>query len=828
MALNDDKQPVREATDEQVGVGDSDGPPKGDDRAADSDAEAPEAAAGHAATGNVEPASPADGTPPVATSRGRAVTGTVPPLGLSVIFLAGLVVLYAGQRLILTWEGVASFATWAGVALMVAGTAGRFSPLFRGRDARADVARILDGLQLLGLLGVALFGLTTATGSSLLGLDGENAEHVLTVLEVCWIIALAVSITGLVFAEIALHPMRDASHLESGRVRAAAISGATLALAASYGSLFVYAAAQQEAQADFSYFKTSEPGEATIKLLQRASGKVKVTAFFPNVNQVRKEVEGYLTKLAKASDNVEVRVVDRYLEPALAKELKAVSDGTVVISMDDASKSLKVGTKIERARKTLMKFDGEFYEQLVKLITSRRTVYWTTGHGELNDQDRGAENPERSAKVAKELLERQNLRVRELGLSQGLAKEVPDDADVVLVLGPTQPFAPEEIAALKRYAAGGGKVLMALDADGISMRDTVNLGHTAEPGQAAGAEHAAEGPANGSDGAAGAEASKKSRVAADGTADERTADEKKATEQGQTASDEAKEDEESAAVPEGLRWLTDLSEAVGARFVPTVLADPAQHVVRRNDPSDRIIMPTNRFSSHASVSTLSRNSSRAAVVVMGAGYLKGSDAGMGKPSVTLRTLPSAFDDQNRDYQMNDGEKRNTFSLAVALTHKPENAVPAASDDSRGQGSDEAATGGGPSVQAKSDAHGSDEDAHGSDEAERDTKIPKEMRAFVIADADVLSDVLMERVVGNQMLLIDAIRWLVGEESLAGEMESEEDVRIEHTKQEDIAWFYSTIFGIPALVLSAGVWTSRRLRRGSRRGKSKPPTRGANA
>jgi hypothetical protein len=41
---------------------------------------------------------------------------------------------------------------------------------------------------------------------------------------------------------------------------------------------------------------------------------------------------------------------------------------------------------------------------------------------------------------------------------------------------------------------------------------------------------------------------------------------------------------------------------------------------------------------------------------------------------------------------------------------------------------------------------------------------------------------------------------------------EEDVRIEHSKQKDLAWFYSTIVGVPALVLGLGLVVARRARR----------------
>jgi hypothetical protein len=64
---------------------------------------------------------------------------------------------------------------------------------------------------------------------------------------------------------------------------------------------------------------------------------------------------------------------------------------------------------------------------------------------------------------------------------------------------------------------------------------------------------------------------------------------------------------------------------------------------------------------------------------------------------------------------------------------------------------------------------------------------------------------------NRMMVFDAVRWLGGEESFTGEVNTEEDVRIEHSQQKDLAWFYGTIFGVPGLVLAGGLIVSRRSR-----------------
>ena len=159
--------------------------------------------------------------------------------------------------------------------------------------------------------------------------------------------------------------------------------------------------------------------------------------------------------------------------------------------------------------------------------------------------------------------------------------------------------------------------------------------------------------------------------------------------------------------------------------------------------------------------------------------------------MALRATASTFGDRNRNNEFDDGsEKRDSYGLAVAVTQPVEGAS-----------------------QPPPEAEKDDDDIE-------DVPLPKEMRAFVLSDADALSDVVMANFMTNQLLIVDAVRWLGGEESFAGEVNVEEDVRIEHTKQKDLVWFYSTIFGFPAVVLGLGLVVVRRSRRprGGRGGK----------
>ena len=709
------------------------------------------------------------------------------PAWISALYLGGLVLLYLGQRVLIELEGPAQGISILAVVCLVAATAARFVPAFQGRGDHAPIARLLSGLQLLGIVGVGIYGLSTEAGLKLLGLtDSEQLEIVGPVLQVAWMVCVSISAVALVFAEFALNPMRNAPTLEGRRVSAAATSGLVLALAASYGSLFVYAATQAEEQADFSYFKTSQPGEATVKLVQKLSEPLQITGFFPEVSEVRKEVHSYLSALKERSGNLEFSLVDRYLEPNRAKELRVTQDGMLVLVSGETKGNLPVGTEIRKARATLMKLDQEINSRLSKIARDRRVAYMTVGHGELNDRPLGESKAQgRTSQLLAKILEQQNYRIKDLGLNQGLGSSIPDDADLVMVLGPVHPFSAEEIDSLRRYAESGGKLLMALDVDATLESDTLPL----------------EAPAAGQN----QETEPTATAKPTGTAPS----------QPEAAGPDSQGETPAPSNPAGEapnRWLQDLAAAVGASFEPVVLADEQKHIIRSHNDSDRVLLSTNRFSSHASVSTLSRNSGRASVVAFGASHLGREATGGRRVDVAVRTYGSTFADTNRNFKLDDDEAKKVYNLAVAITGKA-SATEGKPDQPEAAQNDEEGNAGAEQADKKK--------AEQAGKKKADDPAAGEMRAFVVADADAFSDLVMGRVVANRMLAFDAVRWLVGEESLAGEIESEEDVTIEQTKQRDLAWFYATIFGIPALVLGGGLLTSQRARRASRRASDRP-------
>ena len=718
------------------------------------------------------------------TPRRRTVHGTAASAWGLPVYLVGLALLYIGERLV----GGDGSSRWlfsgAGLTAATAATGFRLASSSAAPAARRRLERWLGLLSLLGLVSIGLYFAgaewlfpkwESAAGTA------EEAQHTVGLWTSAWVILLGLSVIPLVFGETALFPMRQSARPELGRARTALTAGTVLALAASYAVLAVYAVAEQDWKADYSYFKTSRPGESTRNIAQSLAQPIKVYAFFPAVNEVRTEVLSYFRELSKISGGkLQVESHDRLLSPKFSRQFRVSRDGTIVLVKGESEVSFFVGSEMEEARPKLKTLDETVQKNLLKVARSSRVAYLTVGHGELNDRAGDKRGEENSATIAKQILDALGYKAKDLGLTEGLGREIPSDATVVIVLGPSAPFAPEELASLERYSASGGKLLLAVDPSRVDAGESLlGLGAEPAPSEAGNLDDSPSGAAQPSNEVA---AATPAPVAASATAAGTRAGDGDA--QGVAST-------ETSARSEFFQTLSRLAAIGHVQLDPALLASESNHMQRGFNRSDRVLLVTNRFSSHASVSTLSRSSSRgAAVGIFGAGSLQAIPGAKGpKPDFSIKTMPDAFRDMNGDFSKSPGESVATFNVAAAITVALESASKKSATKNEEPGS-----------------KGKAESAAGPDEG----------RVFVIADADGFSDFVLGRARAQQYLLADVIRWLGGEESFSGAVSSEKDVPIEHTRDQDVAWFYSTIFGVPVLVLVLGLMGSRRRRRGGKR------------
>ncbi|HEY0254898.1 MAG TPA: hypothetical protein VGC41_25405, partial [Kofleriaceae bacterium] len=237
--------------------------------------------------------------------------------------------------------------------------------------------------------------------------------------------------------------------------------------------------------------------------------------------------------------------------------------------------------------------------------------------------------------------------------------------------------------------------------------------------------------------------------------------------------------------PKGDPSMGKLEGKLGLKFNPLPLTDDQVYLQQRGSPAERRFVVTTQFSAHPSTTSLSRAAK--GLVLVEAGTLEDAPAigSSPKKTVTIRSMDSSFldlpgADGKANYSFDAAtEKRQRYNLAEAVE--------------------------GPKLK---DADGKDKDG---------------WRVLVFSDADIFADALVQNAIGRAGVLMisqigggdildDSVKWLGGEEVFAGEVVSEDDKPIQHTKGQDAVWFTLTIVGMPLIVLSLGLlatWARRR-------------------
>jgi hypothetical protein len=376
----------------------------------------------------------------------------------SIVYAAGLAGVYFGER-VLGPGRASSMATLIGLAAVVVAI---ILGLRQGKGRPAG--RTLPALYLLGLGALALH-FARATLPALLGhralemgmprLDGAFA--------VLWPAILLASTLPVLLVEFALAGMARSPLVDARRVHAALLSGLGVTFALVFCFALAYVAAERNLKVDFSFFRTARASAVTKQLVAALDQPIEVTLFYPPGNDVAEELAAYFADLGRASSKLTVTRTDQAVDPAKAKALGVSGNGAVAFARGGQHEQIQIPSKLESARPKLRILDQDVHKRLLSIARGKRTIYLVQGHEERtltapHDSESGG-----ALSLLRELLQGQNLDVRELGMAQGLANEVPADASVVMLVGPQRPMLAEESAALVRYFRTGGRLLVAVD-----------------------------------------------------------------------------------------------------------------------------------------------------------------------------------------------------------------------------------------------------------------------------------------------------------------------------------------------------------------------------
>ncbi len=181
----------------------------------------------------------------------------------------------------------------------------------------------------------------------------------------------------------------------------------------------------------------------TLKILKGLNKDAVIYIFDrkEGLREGRDVVENY----SKGFPHVSVRYVDPDREPSLARQFSVRSYGTVVVASGDRHYEAQGSTE-----------EG-ISNAFIHVLKGQKTVYFLQGHGE-----RDLDSSERTGydKIKKQF-EGENYQVKTLVLAQKM--EVPSDASILLIAGPHYDYLRPEVDAIRKYVAGGGRLLMMID-----------------------------------------------------------------------------------------------------------------------------------------------------------------------------------------------------------------------------------------------------------------------------------------------------------------------------------------------------------------------------
>jgi len=215
--------------------------------------------------------------------------------------------------------------------------------------------------------------------------------------------------------------------------------------------------------------------EKTENILSDLSEEVRVIVFMTPASSMYDQVHELLERYQAASDKISVEYIDPEKEPLKTKQLAeqfgvqvadtvvfAVGDRTKYVTSDQMAEMDYSGMQYGQGP-TMRAFKGEeqFTSAILSLVAPEvPKIYFVTGHGEASTAQAAGGAGERGLSLLTETLKRDNMSTADVSLLSG---KVPDDADVIAIVGPTRAFTEPEIAALNDYLDGGGRMLVALD-----------------------------------------------------------------------------------------------------------------------------------------------------------------------------------------------------------------------------------------------------------------------------------------------------------------------------------------------------------------------------
>lgn len=261
-----------------------------------------------------------------------------------------------------------------------------------------------------------------------------------------WNLYLQISL-GLVVIGLALFALFDPERVRVSLTgRQARYGSNAIVLAIGFIGILVvinYLGYENSTRWDLTEDKVNTLSTETLDVLNSLPGSVEALAFFtPRLSS--ESAQRTLESYQFASDGkLTYRIINPEEELVLAQEAQISRDGTIVLRIGDRQEPVEFIS------------EREITAALIRLMSEEvRAVYFLTGHGERS-VDTAAEG---SLTQAKRILESKNYKVETLNLLA--SNTIPEDANVIVIAGPSQPLSNGEVSLLDTYLQNGGALIV--------------------------------------------------------------------------------------------------------------------------------------------------------------------------------------------------------------------------------------------------------------------------------------------------------------------------------------------------------------------------------
>ena len=228
------------------------------------------------------------------------------------------------------------------------------------------------------------------------------------------------------------------------QTRSGALASSSIVLALGILIAVNFVLARQNKRWDLTAARQYSLADQTVQILESLELPLGILVFARDIDFPR--YQDRLAEYAYTSSQVTLEFIDVDKDPVAAREYEVQAYGTIVLEYED---------RIERV---MSEEEQELTNALIKVIEGEeQRVYFVEGHGE-----RATDGEDRDGyKGLTEALRLDNLRVSSLVLAQ--TGEVPEDASVVVVAGPSNDLLAGEVDVLRDYLESAGKLLVLLD-----------------------------------------------------------------------------------------------------------------------------------------------------------------------------------------------------------------------------------------------------------------------------------------------------------------------------------------------------------------------------